>query len=34
MPHIQEIASRDPAEAFAIWSDEPCLAWLDNAAAP
>lgn len=33
MIHIQEIAWGDPAEVFAVWSDDPYVAWLDSAAA-
>ena len=29
----EEIAWRDPAEAFARWSEDPYVAWLDSAAA-
>ena len=32
MIHIQEIAWRHPAEAFAVWSDDPYVTWLDSAA--
>lgn len=32
MPLNQEIAWRDPADAFAAWSDDPYVAWLDSAA--
>lgn len=32
MIHIQEIAWRPPAEAFAVWADDPYVTWLDSAA--
>jgi len=31
MIHIREIPWGDPAAAFAIWSDDPYVAWLDSA---